>query len=175
MKFKQCPTENMAREHFKKHGAEHYWDLALSESVLESTDWRCFSCTLLTIAVFESENVAETLDLKAPFSPIKFLQVWCIKLKEIFFKNRSQLPRGLFSGFGFGLKTVCRSWCMLCSWGVMLSGKIPPLWNHWKRRKKSVFQSHLFYFLPNPSISKDTLAPVAAAFVFSSSLGLFCK
>ncbi|XP_009979648.1 PREDICTED: U4/U6 small nuclear ribonucleoprotein Prp3, partial [Tauraco erythrolophus] len=23
MKFKQCPTENMAREHFKKHGAEH--------------------------------------------------------------------------------------------------------------------------------------------------------
>ena len=39
MKFKQCPTENMAREHFKKHGAEHYWDLALSESVLECTDW----------------------------------------------------------------------------------------------------------------------------------------
>ncbi|NXF99490.1 PRPF3 protein, partial [Sakesphorus luctuosus] len=38
MKFKQCPTENMAREHFKKHGAEHYWDLALSESVLEGTD-----------------------------------------------------------------------------------------------------------------------------------------
>nr|KAF6336937.1 hypothetical protein mMyoMyo1_012126 [Myotis myotis] len=38
MKFKQCPTENMAREHFKKHGAEHCWDLALSESVLESTD-----------------------------------------------------------------------------------------------------------------------------------------
>ncbi|NWH42205.1 PRPF3 protein, partial [Chloropsis hardwickii] len=31
MKFKQCPTENMAREHFKKHSAEHYWDLALSE------------------------------------------------------------------------------------------------------------------------------------------------
>ncbi|KAK9392071.1 F-box/WD repeat-containing protein 8-like [Crotalus adamanteus] len=25
--FKQCPTENMAREHFKKHGTEHYWDL----------------------------------------------------------------------------------------------------------------------------------------------------
>ncbi|XP_025898995.1 U4/U6 small nuclear ribonucleoprotein Prp3 isoform X2 [Nothoprocta perdicaria] len=38
IKFKQCPTENMAREHFKKHAAEHYWDLALSESVLESTD-----------------------------------------------------------------------------------------------------------------------------------------
>ncbi|KAJ8378616.1 hypothetical protein AAFF_G00238280 [Aldrovandia affinis] len=38
MKFKQCPTGNMAREHFKKHGTEHYWDLALSESVLESSD-----------------------------------------------------------------------------------------------------------------------------------------
>ncbi|XP_030641416.1 U4/U6 small nuclear ribonucleoprotein Prp3 [Chanos chanos] len=38
LKFKQCPTENMAREHFKKHGTEHYWDLALSQSVLESTD-----------------------------------------------------------------------------------------------------------------------------------------
>ncbi|XP_039223215.1 U4/U6 small nuclear ribonucleoprotein Prp3-like isoform X2 [Crotalus tigris] len=36
--FKQCPSENMAREHFKKHGTEHYWDLALSESVLEPTD-----------------------------------------------------------------------------------------------------------------------------------------
>ncbi|XP_018415403.1 PREDICTED: U4/U6 small nuclear ribonucleoprotein Prp3 isoform X2 [Nanorana parkeri] len=38
IKFKQCPTENMAREHFKKHGAEHYWDLALSRSVLETAD-----------------------------------------------------------------------------------------------------------------------------------------
>ncbi|TSL82492.1 U4/U6 small nuclear ribonucleoprotein Prp3 [Bagarius yarrelli] len=38
MKFKQCPTENMAREHFRKHGSEHYWDLALSESVLETAD-----------------------------------------------------------------------------------------------------------------------------------------
>lgn len=38
MKFKQCPTENMAREHFKKHGTEHYWDLALSKSVLDTTD-----------------------------------------------------------------------------------------------------------------------------------------
>uniref|UniRef100_I3JGS0 U4/U6 small nuclear ribonucleoprotein Prp3 n=1 Tax=Oreochromis niloticus TaxID=8128 RepID=I3JGS0_ORENI len=27
IKFKQCPTESMAREHFKKHGTEHYWDL----------------------------------------------------------------------------------------------------------------------------------------------------
>ncbi|XP_066577127.1 U4/U6 small nuclear ribonucleoprotein Prp3 isoform X2 [Amia ocellicauda] len=38
MKFKQCPTENMAREHFKKHGTEQYWDLALSESVLETAE-----------------------------------------------------------------------------------------------------------------------------------------
>ncbi|KPP62038.1 U4/U6-associated splicing factor HPRP3-like [Scleropages formosus] len=38
VKFKQCPTENMAREHFKKHGTEHYWDMALSQSVLESAD-----------------------------------------------------------------------------------------------------------------------------------------
>lgn len=38
MNFKQCTTENMARERFKKHGTEHYWDLALSESVLESAD-----------------------------------------------------------------------------------------------------------------------------------------
>uniref|UniRef100_A0A3B3DBA3 U4/U6 small nuclear ribonucleoprotein Prp3 n=1 Tax=Oryzias melastigma TaxID=30732 RepID=A0A3B3DBA3_ORYME len=38
MKFKQCPTESMAREHFKKHGTEHYWDLALSHSVLDGTD-----------------------------------------------------------------------------------------------------------------------------------------
>lgn len=38
IKFKQCPTENMAREHFKKHGTEHYWDLALSQSVLETSD-----------------------------------------------------------------------------------------------------------------------------------------
>lgn len=38
LKFKQCPTESMAREHFKKHGTEHYWDLALSQSVLETTD-----------------------------------------------------------------------------------------------------------------------------------------
>lgn len=38
MKFKQCPTESMAREHFKKHGTEHYWDLAISQSVLETSD-----------------------------------------------------------------------------------------------------------------------------------------
>lgn len=38
VKFKQCPTENMAREHFKKHATEHYWDMALSQSILESAD-----------------------------------------------------------------------------------------------------------------------------------------
>jgi len=35
MKFKACPTENFAREQFKKFGVEHYWDLAFSSSVLE--------------------------------------------------------------------------------------------------------------------------------------------
>jgi U4/U6 small nuclear ribonucleoprotein PRP3 len=38
MTFKQFRTGNMAHECFRKHGAEHYWDLALSESVLESTN-----------------------------------------------------------------------------------------------------------------------------------------
>lgn len=36
-KFKVCPTEKMAREHFKKHKVEHYWDLAYSGAVLEPT------------------------------------------------------------------------------------------------------------------------------------------
>lgn len=35
VKFKVCPTEKMAREHFKKHRVEHYWDLAYSGAVLE--------------------------------------------------------------------------------------------------------------------------------------------
>lgn len=38
MKFKVCPTENFAREHFKKIGVEHYWDLAFSGSILEAAD-----------------------------------------------------------------------------------------------------------------------------------------
>uniref|UniRef100_T1J0D7 U4/U6 small nuclear ribonucleoprotein Prp3 n=1 Tax=Strigamia maritima TaxID=126957 RepID=T1J0D7_STRMM len=38
MKFKVCPTENHARDHFKKNGVEHYWDLAYSGSILESAD-----------------------------------------------------------------------------------------------------------------------------------------
>lgn len=38
MKFKVCPTERMAREHFKKHRVEHYWDLAYSGAVLEQAN-----------------------------------------------------------------------------------------------------------------------------------------
>nr|CAD7462386.1 unnamed protein product [Timema tahoe] len=38
MKFKVCPTEKLAREHFKKHSVEHYWDLAYSGAVFEVTD-----------------------------------------------------------------------------------------------------------------------------------------
>ncbi|KAK3597920.1 hypothetical protein CHS0354_042261 [Potamilus streckersoni] len=37
IKFKVCPTVNFAREQFKKQGVEHYWDLAYSEAVLETT------------------------------------------------------------------------------------------------------------------------------------------
>uniref|UniRef100_A0A8C1XKU5 U4/U6 small nuclear ribonucleoprotein Prp3 n=1 Tax=Cyprinus carpio TaxID=7962 RepID=A0A8C1XKU5_CYPCA len=42
VKFKQCPTESMAREHFKKHGTEHYWDLALSQSPVACAPSRIF-------------------------------------------------------------------------------------------------------------------------------------
>ena len=37
-KFKSCPSEQMAREFLKKYGAEHYWDLALSESIIATDD-----------------------------------------------------------------------------------------------------------------------------------------
>ena len=37
-KFKQCPTEAVAREHLKKYGVEHYWDLARREMLLEGTE-----------------------------------------------------------------------------------------------------------------------------------------
>ncbi|XP_065884672.1 U4/U6 small nuclear ribonucleoprotein Prp3-like [Dysidea avara] len=37
-KFKSCPSEQMAREFLKKFGAEHYWDLALSESIIATDD-----------------------------------------------------------------------------------------------------------------------------------------
>ncbi|KAK0163611.1 hypothetical protein PV327_007277 [Microctonus hyperodae] len=38
IKFKVCPIEKMAREYFKKHQVEHYWDLAYSGAVLDNTD-----------------------------------------------------------------------------------------------------------------------------------------
>lgn len=38
IKFKVCPTESLAREHFRKHGVEHYWDLAYSSTLLELAD-----------------------------------------------------------------------------------------------------------------------------------------
>jgi len=28
-------TENLARDHLKRHGVEHYWDLALSQTIVE--------------------------------------------------------------------------------------------------------------------------------------------
>lgn len=37
MKFKLCPAETFAREHFKKHGVEHYWDLAYTQSIIEAS------------------------------------------------------------------------------------------------------------------------------------------
>jgi len=37
-KFKLCPMQSMARDHLKKYGVEHYWDLALSELLLENAD-----------------------------------------------------------------------------------------------------------------------------------------
>ncbi|XP_022081953.1 U4/U6 small nuclear ribonucleoprotein Prp3-like [Acanthaster planci] len=37
LKFKQCPTESMAREQFRKHGVEHYWALAHGKRILEAT------------------------------------------------------------------------------------------------------------------------------------------
>ncbi|CAF3717455.1 unnamed protein product [Rotaria sp. Silwood1] len=39
IKFKSCPTENFAREHFRRHGVEHYWDIGHNDSILDaSTD-----------------------------------------------------------------------------------------------------------------------------------------
>ncbi len=37
MKFKACPTENFAREHFRRHGVEHYWDIGHNDAVLDSS------------------------------------------------------------------------------------------------------------------------------------------
>lgn len=38
VKFKISPNESFAREIFKNHGVEHYWDLAYSISILDSAD-----------------------------------------------------------------------------------------------------------------------------------------
>lgn len=38
MQFKACPTESFARDHFKKHGVEQYWDLAYGKKILEEAD-----------------------------------------------------------------------------------------------------------------------------------------
>jgi len=35
-KFKALKTEEQVREYFKKHNVQHYWDLALSGTVLET-------------------------------------------------------------------------------------------------------------------------------------------
>lgn len=34
-KIKGFPTDGLAREHLKRYGVEHYWDLALSETIVE--------------------------------------------------------------------------------------------------------------------------------------------
>ena len=34
-KVKGIPTEVLAREHLRRFGVEHYWDLALSETIIE--------------------------------------------------------------------------------------------------------------------------------------------
>merc|ERR1719495_2311449 len=39
VKFKQCPSETYAREHFQKAGVEHYWDQAYSGAVLEASNF----------------------------------------------------------------------------------------------------------------------------------------
>jgi len=42
MTFKQCANDAQAREFFEKHGVEHFWDLARSQTVLE--DWSVAAC-----------------------------------------------------------------------------------------------------------------------------------
>jgi len=37
IKFKACPTENFAREHFRRYGVEHYWDIGHNDSVLDAS------------------------------------------------------------------------------------------------------------------------------------------
>lgn len=35
IKFKVCASEKLAREQLKKHGVEHYWDLAYSDLIMD--------------------------------------------------------------------------------------------------------------------------------------------
>ncbi|XP_067941483.1 U4/U6 small nuclear ribonucleoprotein Prp3-like [Watersipora subatra] len=37
VRFKACPTEAFAREQFKRHNVEHYWNLAYSNSILQAS------------------------------------------------------------------------------------------------------------------------------------------
>lgn len=38
MQFKSCPSENFARDHFKRHNVEHYWDLAYGRKLAEEAE-----------------------------------------------------------------------------------------------------------------------------------------
>ncbi|XP_018024817.1 U4/U6 small nuclear ribonucleoprotein Prp3 isoform X2 [Hyalella azteca] len=38
LQFKSCPTESFARDHFKRHGVEHYWDMAYATKLAEEAD-----------------------------------------------------------------------------------------------------------------------------------------
>ena len=37
-KVRYFSTEGLARDHLKRHGVEHYWDLALSETIVEQEE-----------------------------------------------------------------------------------------------------------------------------------------
>lgn len=37
-KVRHFSSEGLARDHLKRHGVEHYWDLALSETIVEQED-----------------------------------------------------------------------------------------------------------------------------------------
>ena len=37
-KIRHFSTEGLARDHLKRHSVEHYWDLALSETIVEQED-----------------------------------------------------------------------------------------------------------------------------------------
>lgn len=37
-KVRHFSTEGLARDHLKRHSVEHYWDLALSETIVEQEE-----------------------------------------------------------------------------------------------------------------------------------------